>query len=1070
MSASEEDGPPSYISIDEADAHVLSFENSNLQRNLTQIPHQLARNLISGRQAIVNPVLPFQPCSAMSNAVSTSSGQLDVPNCVKEMLNDDIHDQENASSDNATSEYYSEENGHCLSHGADEDDQNMTQGKTHGDEMGEEQVDQFRNRGESVSSQMPRSSVSEDLQSKRASLLESKNRYCSVEYDPSRRESIPVISPRPNLCHDDSVFSDDQPAIPRRKVSRERLVKQWSKSAPDLPDLLQSVNPPEALSPDIVECSGPMLNTSRLRAHSEEILNTGAGDDPLFSSSSKEEIEGKVYDGKSRKHSLKRSVSFQDSPLVYSIPQEKSEMQNLFSPQGEEAREFFRHRSSGYGTGSSSKGSLQSELSDQTNFSDSVITDNSVDQEDEENNHTLTSENQADLVPCLSIFQSESITQTFCQVLNPSLHVDGLEDSIKNNCEGEKKGNVPNFDLLETGSVQLPSDLPEGLTSETAVKDVTRGAEGGYLEDVTQGAKGRYSEGVTQEPEGGYLEDVAQGTNGGYLEGVTLEPEGEYLEDVTQGAEGGYSEEYSPADKIQTNHKEYALMVLEDYIKRNDPKTLSCGRSQNNCATSASGSLGLYRNEPSQELIHQYLMTLENHSDIDSILNHVSNMIIPSDSSSPSPNLQTRWTSNLQSPDVFKSFFPVLSNIKEQEESIDQKVFQHSKPPIDWRLIEKLERASRCQEDLCQDRDCMRSKKMLTTFENNIQLQSSLDKDQETILLALRCHGERCDNIKCPMPYCALLIDVEPWDSIEAISRIRQQLDIILEMTDNNTEPGRFLRLSPNCQYTGPAREGEDWMVLSPLSKSHNVVLITDISPSSRAPSVLKKMPLLDMDHQWNVYEKLRSLSHPNLVEHLWIMEQGKDILICTQFMGAGSLRQLLREREKKLPWRTTVNYMQQIISGVLALHERNIAYINWTACNILLDDTRQVAKVSNLSVSTSLESHAVDYGGMKHALPAAILPPELLGPIPQVCPLSDSWGCGCLLHELTMGHKIWYRYRHESRDTVWKKLQGKVPPIPRDLTRWPHIFQACWQPGLGMRHPLKHIQQMLMMTLIARN
>ncbi|XP_046544371.1 uncharacterized protein LOC124254583 [Haliotis rubra] len=670
-----------------------------------------------------------------------------------------------------------------------------------------------------------------------------------------------------------------------------------------------------------------MLNTARrLRAHSEEILNTGAGDNRLLSSSNKEEIEGKVYDGKSRKHSLKRAVSFQDSPLVYSIPQEKSQMQNLFSPQGEEAREFFRHRSSGYGTGSSSKGSLQSELSDQTNYSDSVITDNSVDQEtltsDEENNHTLTSAGQEDLLPCLSIFRPDSLT--------PSLRVDGLEDSIKNSCEDEKKGNVPNFDLLETGSVQLPSDLTEGLASGTVAEDLTQVAEGLYSENVTQ------------------------------------------------GAEGGYSEENSPVDKNQANHKEYALMVLEDYIQRNDPKTCSCASSLKNRATSASGSLGIYRNEPSQELIYRYLMTLEDHSDIDSILSHVNNMIVPSDSSTPSPNLQIKWTPNLHSPDVFKSFFPVLSNIKEQEESSDQKVSQHGKPPISSRLIEKLERAARCQEDLCLDKDCVRSKKMLTTFENNIQLQSSLDKDQETILLALRCHGERCDNIKCPMPYCALLIDVEPWDSIEAISRIRQQLDIILEMTDNNTEPGRFLSLSPNCRYNGPVREGEDWMVLSPLSKSHNVVLITDISPSSRAPNVLKKMPLLDMDHQWQVYEKLRSLSHPNLVEHLWIMEQGKDFLICTQFMGAGSLRQILRETKKKLPWKTTVNYMQQIISGVLALHERQIAYINWTACNILLDETRQVAKVSNLSVSTSLESHTVDYGGMKHALPAAILPPEV--------------------------------------------------------------------------------------------
>ncbi|XP_046360754.2 uncharacterized protein LOC124138244 [Haliotis rufescens] len=1046
MSASEEEGPPSYVSIDETDADVLAFENSNLQRNLTQIPQQLARNLIAGRQTIANPVPTFQPCLAMSDdkAMSTpaselfdvlasghfdvpasgqfdvpASGQFDVPDSVREMLKDDLHDRQMLVSDNETSEYYSEENRSCLPSGADGND------LTHINEMGEEREydpPELRKGGEPVSSRMSRSSTDEDLQSKRASLVESKNRYCSIEYDPSRRESIPVISPRPNLPRDDSVFSDDQPPISKRKVSRERLVKQWSQSAPDLPDLLQSLNAPDDPSPDIVQSLEPMLYPGkRQRAQSEEILNTGAGNNGSLGSNHKVEIEGKVYNGKSLQHSIKRSVSFHESATVYDIPQEKSQNQNLFSPQGEEARQFFRHRSSGYGTGSSSKGSLQSQLSDQTNFSDSVITDNSVDQEEfptlEENNHTLTSAGQADMLPCLSIFQSDStvVTTSLNRVNNPSLYVDGFGDSIKNSCEDENKGNVPNFDLLEksTGSFQLPSDLTQ--------------------------------------------EGIASGT---------------VPEDLTPGAVGGYSEENSPVDV--GNHLNYDLKVLDDCMKRDDPQICPYYCLPNNAAALASGSLGIYRNEPSHELLQKYLMTLDDTpADVDTILSHVNKMLVPSDSSTPSPSLQIKWVANLSSPDLSKSFFyPVLSNIEEQEEVIDHQVSKNDKSPVDWRfrdkLMERLERASRCQEDMCEDRDCAKAKKILTMFENNIQVQASLDKEQETILLALRCHGERCDNIKCPMPYCALLIDVEPWDPMEAISRIRQQLDIILEMTDTSTEPGRFLRLSPNCQYTGPVREGEDWMVLSPLSKSHNVVLISDIFPTSRAPSVLKKMPLLELDHQWHVYEKMRSLSHPNLVEHLWVMEQGRDLLICTQFMGAGSLRQVLRETKKKLAWKTTVNYMQQIIRGVLALHDRQIAYINWTACNILLDETRQVAKVSNLSVSANLESHAVDYGGMKHALPAAILPPELLGPVPSVCTLSDSWGCGCLLHELTMGHKIWYRYRHETRDAVWKKLQGKVPPIAKDLVRWPDIFQACWQPGLLKRHPLKHIQQMLTMTLTA--
>ncbi|XP_041354065.1 uncharacterized protein LOC121371901 [Gigantopelta aegis] len=382
---------------------------------------------------------------------------------------------------------------------------------------------------------------------------------------------------------------------------------------------------------------------------------------------------------------------------------------------------------------------------------------------------------------------------------------------------------------------------------------------------------------------------------------------------------------------------------------------------------------------------------------------------------------------------------------------------------INFYLIRILERAYRCHDQMCRDEECCKVKKLINNFKTAVQCNQQPKKTDIQLLYSLRAHSERCDALKCSVPWCALLNKVDPWDVSEAINEIFTDFEgpILTLCEDPESTVQKFLFLGDDdVLSSGTFTEGKDWYVLSPLTESGSVFLVQDFRPKLNAVFVVKKAVLLDYDQQWRVYENLRGLNWEHVVQHHWVMERDTALFICTEFHHSGTLLQRIEEQGHLQPGDVAV-FMRQIMDGVRALHLRGILYLNWTSCNMLLVNNRTV-KISNLSISVRLTGDE-DYSEIKNCLPAVILPPEFLTSTPNLTLASDSWGCGCLVLELLSGKRVWHGLRHCSQEEIWNKLSKKAsPPVPADVGYFAQVLDACWKIPQTRRKSLHEIQQML--------
>ncbi|XP_009777274.1 mitogen-activated protein kinase kinase kinase 3-like [Nicotiana sylvestris] len=172
----------------------------------------------------------------------------------------------------------------------------------------------------------------------------------------------------------------------------------------------------------------------------------------------------------------------------------------------------------------------------------------------------------------------------------------------------------------------------------------------------------------------------------------------------------------------------------------------------------------------------------------------------------------------------------------------------------------------------------------------------------------------------------------------------------------------------------------------------------------------------------------LSQFSHPNIVQYYGSELRGDKLSLYLEYVPGGSILKLVEEYgpfEEKI----ISSYTQKILSGLIFLHERNIAHRDIKGANIL--------------VNAKGEIKLADFGMAKHIKTCSLMTsfkgnsnwmaPEVVQDAGCSSVAVDIWSLGCTVLEMATAKPPWGQYEAAA---LFKLADGKdSPEIPRNLS-----------------------------------
>ena len=144
-----------------------------------------------------------------------------------------------------------------------------------------------------------------------------------------------------------------------------------------------------------------------------------------------------------------------------------------------------------------------------------------------------------------------------------------------------------------------------------------------------------------------------------------------------------------------------------------------------------------------------------------------------------------------------------------------------------------------------------------------------------------------------------------------------------------------------------------------------------------------------------NDAQHLAQLDHPNIVRvHAWLEAEGEYYLVL-QYIAGGSLANRLK-KESALDWRDAARYVADVGEGLLAAHKRGVIHRDVKDDNILWDDERDEALLTDFGVSARLAEPGTAAG-----TPMFMAPEAFDG---DVSPALDVYSLAVTLYRLVTG------------------------------------------------------------------
>ena len=167
----------------------------------------------------------------------------------------------------------------------------------------------------------------------------------------------------------------------------------------------------------------------------------------------------------------------------------------------------------------------------------------------------------------------------------------------------------------------------------------------------------------------------------------------------------------------------------------------------------------------------------------------------------------------------------------------------------------------------------------------------------------------------------------------------------------------------------------------------------------------------------------LKNLNHPNIVKYHGFAKSTESLYIILEYCENGSLHSICKNFGK-FPENLVALYMQQVLRGLLYLHEQGVIHRDIKGANILTTKEGLV-KLADFGVATRKDTglHESSVVGTPYWMAPEVI--ELAG----ATTASDIWSLGCTVIELLDGKPPYHRL--QPMPALFRIVNDDHPPLP---------------------------------------
>ncbi|CAK80126.1 unnamed protein product (macronuclear) [Paramecium tetraurelia] len=199
----------------------------------------------------------------------------------------------------------------------------------------------------------------------------------------------------------------------------------------------------------------------------------------------------------------------------------------------------------------------------------------------------------------------------------------------------------------------------------------------------------------------------------------------------------------------------------------------------------------------------------------------------------------------------------------------------------------------------------------------------------------------------------------------------------------------------------------------------------------------------------------LSQLKHKNIVEYYGCEEDDKNLSILLEFVGGGSIAQMMRKFKSKLSESIIQKYVTDILHGLFYLHHKGIIHRDIKGANIIVD-TKGVCKLADFGCSIIGQS-AYSLKGTPNWMAPEVINQQETGRY------SDIWSLGCTIIEMLTSEPPWGKFQSPMQALLTISSKQCSPPIPNNISdQLKDFLNKClqfdhkkrWQARKLLKHP----------------
>lgn len=223
----------------------------------------------------------------------------------------------------------------------------------------------------------------------------------------------------------------------------------------------------------------------------------------------------------------------------------------------------------------------------------------------------------------------------------------------------------------------------------------------------------------------------------------------------------------------------------------------------------------------------------------------------------------------------------------------------------------------------------------------------------------------------------------------------------------------------------------------------------------------------------WKEASILSQLHHPNVVSFYGVVQDGPNdtLATVTEFMVNGSLKQVLRKKDRTVDRRKRLILAMDAAFGMEYLHEKGVVHFDLKCENLLVnmrDPHRPVCKIGDMGLS-KVKHQTLVSGGVRGTLPW--MAPELLsGKSGMVTDKIDVYSFGIVMWELLTGDEP---YADMHCGSIIGGIMNNTlrPSVPSWCDpAWRSLMERCWSADPEERPPFSEISKELRQVAASTN